>query len=310
MKLLFFAENPGQLADGAGLISHLSKVSGEVEAYALVLGEPKEHNYKQFKKIYYVLVERFTPEEAAIILDNLYSQLSPDLVAAPATKNGNDIVARISARHDIPMVTEAIEIEKIDGGFKLVRQILAGRAKAVYTAPAPVALTIPLKKFEAENLETGAEVEEVKPPATARTKIVEVKEKIREAVNIEEAEVVVGVGRGFKKKEDLRLAEELAEYLNGTVGCTRPIAADYGWLSEDRWIGISGKKIRPKLYLAIGISGAPQHMAAVMDAKVIVAVNKDKNAPVFQYADYGVVADLYKFVPILIEKIKERLGGK
>ncbi len=133
-------------------------------------------------------------------------------------------------------------------------------------------------------------------------------EKAREAVNIEEAEIVVGVGRGFKKKEDLKLAEELAELLGGVVGCTRPIAADYGWLSEDRWIGISGKKIKPKLYLAIGISGAPQHMSAVMDSKVIVAINKDKAAPIFQYADYGVVADLYKFVPILIKKIRERLG--
>ena len=119
---------------------------------------------------------------------------------------------------------------------------------------------------------------------------------------------MVGVGRGFKAKEDLDMAFELAKVLGGEVGCSRPIAADYHWLDEDRWIGISGKKIRGKLYIAIGISGAPQHIMAANDVKVIVAINKDKNAPIFEYADYGVVADLYQFLPVFLERLKTRLG--
>ena len=102
------------------------------------------------------------------------------------------------------------------------------------------------------------------------------------------------------------MAEELAEVLNGAVGASRPIVADYGWLPEDAWIGISGKKIRPKLYLAIGISGAPQHITAAMDSKLIIAINNDKNAPIFQYSDYGIVGDLYKILPILIGRLKEK----
>jgi len=100
----------------------------------------------------------------------------------------------------------------------------------------------------------------------------------------------------------------LAEALGGEVGCSRPIAADYKWLDEDRWIGISGKKLRGRLYIAVGISGAPQHIMAANDVKVIVAINKDKNAPIFEYADYGIVGDLYQILPILTRRVRELRG--
>ncbi|PMP96230.1 MAG: electron transfer flavoprotein subunit alpha/FixB family protein, partial [Nitrososphaera sp.] len=128
-----------------------------------------------------------------------------------------------------------------------------------------------------------------------------VEQKRREGVDISSAEIVIGVGRGFRSKDDLNIAFRLAELLGGAVGCSRP----YGWLPEDRWIGISAKKIRPKLYLALGISGAPQHMSGVLDSKLIAAVNKDKNAPIFQYADYGVVGDLYQIVPAMVKRLEE-----
>ena len=96
--------------------------------------------------------------------------------------------------------------------------------------------------------------------------------------------------------------------LGAQIGCSRPIAADLKWLSEDHWVGLSGKKVAPKLYLAIGISGAPQHLAGITDAKIVVAVNNDKSAPIFKNADYGVVADLYEFIPVLIKKLKEKLS--
>ncbi len=305
MKLLFFAENPEQLYDGLAFAKHL----GASEAYAIVYGEISGKNLQGFTKIYRISADKLYTDSVALTVSELYDALGADIVVGPATKNGNDVVARVAALKDIPMVTEVIDAKISNGKAVLTRTVLAGRATTTYEATLPLALTIPLKKFTVEEEPgTGAPVEEIKLSKEPSVSIVDVREKAREAVNIEEAEIVVGVGRGFKKKEDLKLAEELAEILGGVVGCTRPIAADYGWLSEDRWIGISGKKIRPKLYLAIGISGAPQHMSAVMDSKIIVAINKDKNAPIFQYADYGVVADLYKFVPILIKKLRERLG--
>ncbi|MGB9779108.1 MAG: electron transfer flavoprotein subunit alpha/FixB family protein, partial [Candidatus Bathyarchaeales archaeon] len=112
-------------------------------------------------------------------------------------------------------------------------------------------------------------------------------------------------GRGLEKKEDTTLLEELAQILNGQVGNTRPLAEDRKWFTE--WVGLSGHKVKPKLYIACGISGVIQHVAGIRDAKVIVAINKDENAPIFEVADYGVVGDLYQILPALKETLKKQL---
>lgn len=126
---------------------------------------------------------------------------------------------------------------------------------------------------------------------------------IGEGVKLEEADIVIGGGRGIRKKEDLEMLKELANLLRGAWGVTRPLAADYGWASE--WIGISGISIRPKLYIAIGISGQPQHTSGIRESKVIVAINKDTEAPIFKFTDYGVIGDLYQVLPKLIERLKK-----
>ena len=130
-----------------------------------------------------------------------------------------------------------------------------------------------------------------------------------EDVNVEDAEIIVSCGRGFKKKEDIKLIDGLAEVLKGkTIGCSRPIAADLKWLSEDHWIGLSGHKVKPKLYIATGISGQIQHIAGMRDSGIIVAINKDPEALIFKSADYGIVGDLYEVVPKLTAAIKEKMG--
>jgi electron transfer flavoprotein alpha subunit len=301
-RALMFTDDPAYLTDLAGFAKEFN-----LEAIAITAGKRDDVSsraYTVFTKIYHV-GERVFTDQLVSVLSRLFDEVKPDLVVGPATKNGNEVAARLAARKSLAMLTEVVEVSLKQSEAKLVRQVLGGRSLAVVYSKIPVALTIPPRKWSYEG-KVGAPLESIEPPPTSY-KLIEMKEKVREAINIEEAEVVVGVGRGFRRKEDLRLAEELAELLGGVVGCTRPIAADYGWLSEDRWIGISGKKIRPKLYIAIGISGAPQHMAATMDSRIIVAINKDRNAPIFQYADYGVVADLYQFVPVLIKKLKERM---
>lgn len=130
---------------------------------------------------------------------------------------------------------------------------------------------------------------------------------VEEGVKLDEADVVVGGGRGLRKKEDLKLLKELASILGGAWGVTRPLAADYGWAPE--WIGISGASINPKLYIATGISGQPQHTSGIRGSKVIVAINMDSEAPIFKFADYGIVGDLYQIIPKLIEKLKEIKEG-
>ena len=141
------------------------------------------------------------------------------------------------------------------------------------------------------------------------SKILNIKELKSEGVNVENAQIIVSCGRGLKKKEDIRLVSELADTLKGrTVGCSRPIAADLKWLSEDHWIGLSGHKVKPKLYVACGISGQIQHIAGMRDSGVIVAINKDPEALIFKSADYGIVGDLYEVLPKLTTAIKEKIG--
>ncbi|MET1128368.1 MAG: electron transfer flavoprotein subunit alpha/FixB family protein [Thermoproteota archaeon] len=300
MRILAAADGARYLADLAGFAKSL----GEAKAVAVVLGpreEAEKRAYDVFEKVVVV------PPEAHLdglyqALSKLYEEQSPDMVVGVSTKNSNTVLARLAAARGIPMYTEAVEVS-VEGGTATVRrQVMGGKAFAVYKASLPIAATVPKGKFSYDGA-VDAPIEELQA-LQPRVKVVSVEEKAVGGIDLESAEIVVGVGRGFRSKEDLALAEELAKLLGGVVGATRPIVADYGWLGEDRWIGISGKKIKPKVYIAIGISGAPQHMAAAMDSKIIVAINKDKNAPVFEYADYGVVADLYKFLPTLIEKLK------
>jgi electron transfer flavoprotein alpha subunit len=138
----------------------------------------------------------------------------------------------------------------------------------------------------------------------SRIAIVERKEKLRGEGGLEEAPIIVAAGRGFREKKDLQLLEELSDVLGAKVGCTRPIAADSGWLDE--WIGISGLKVGPRLYIACGISGTVQHAAGIRDAQIIVSINKDEAANIFELSDYGVVGDLYKVLPALTKALKSR----
>ncbi|RUM46754.1 MAG: electron transfer flavoprotein subunit alpha/FixB family protein [Hyperthermus sp.] len=306
MRMLGFTYNEEGLGELAGLAAALG-----LEAYALAVGSRDsvaDYSYSVFKRIYYA--PRMSTDQAFAVISDLYDKIKPDMIVAPSLKDNTTVLAMLASNKKLAMFTEAFGIVLMEGKIRAKRRVMGGRAEAYYEASTPIALTIARGYYAPPaSSEKGAGLEEVKPPASKLTILsVEVKEK--GSVDLESASIVVGVGRGFRRKEDLRLAEQLASLLNGVVGASRPIVADYGWLSEDRWIGISGKKIKPKIYIAIGISGAPQHMAAVMDAETIVAINKDKNAPVFQYADYGVVADLYKFVPKLIEKLREKLGGR
>jgi electron transfer flavoprotein alpha subunit len=139
----------------------------------------------------------------------------------------------------------------------------------------------------------------------AKTEVVETKPLETSNVRIEEAELIVSCGRGLEKKDDRVLLDELAAVLCGQVGCSRPLAEDRKWFSE--WVGLSGHKVKPKLYIACGISGVIQHVAGIRDAKVVVAINKDEQAPIFEVADYGVVGNLYEILPALKEALKKQL---
>ncbi len=260
---------------------------------------------------YGVKVYKLDTESPEVLFEGvkkLYEELKPQVVTGVTSKNLRDALSRLAGLYDLPMATDVYEVKLGDGFVEYKRNILSAKAVATEKAPTPAILLLAPRKYKPVEKAGGGSVEELKVDVEPKVKRVDVKAKEKGGVNLEEAEIIVSVGRGFKKKEDLKLAFELAELLGAQIGCSRPIAADLKWLSEDHWVGLSGKKVAPKLYIAIGISGAPQHIAGITDAKIVVAINKDKSAPIFKNADYGVVADLYEFLPVLIKKIKEKKG--
>lgn len=294
----------GSIPDLRESVSAAKLVGGEI--VALVYGkaaESAEEAAKYVGKLY--KVPTYVPDPIFAAVKKVYEAEKPDIVLGHGTKNNRDVLSRLAGLYDLPMATDVIKLEPGEGEVVYERGFLSERAIAREKIPLPAVVLVNPKVFQPAEAEGQAEIVEI-PVEEGPVRLVGKKEKQLSGINLEEAEIIVGVGRGFKKKEDLKLAFELAELLGAQVGATRPIAADYKWLPEDAWIGISGKRVAPKLYIAIGISGAPQHMAGVSNAKVIVAINKDKSAPIFKFADYGVVADLYQFLPVLIKKLREK----
>ncbi|MCE4606157.1 MAG: electron transfer flavoprotein subunit alpha/FixB family protein [Desulfurococcales archaeon] len=301
MKILVFAVNEKDLPEAVGAASTLG---GEVYvAGSGIPGNIMSEIAKGAKKAF--IIKADTPEQIAQGLGKVYDSVNPDLTITVTAKNVRDAVSRLAAKKNVPFAVDALSFTVEDSKLTIERGILSGRAVAKISLPLPGIISLPPRKFKPATIgDQAVEVEEITVDGESSVKVVERKPKEKGGVNLEEAEIIVSVGRGFKSKEDLKLAFELAELLGAQIGCSRPIAADLQWLSEEHWVGLSGKKVAPKVYLAIGISGAPQHLAGIIDAKIVVAVNKDKSAPIFKNADYGVVADLYKFVPVLMEKIK------
>lgn len=224
------------------------------------------------------------------------------LVMVGATKKGKDIGPRLAAHLDWPYAPEAIELSG-GGGWTVSRMVLSGNSKATYSLGANAVVSAMPKAFEAGAAPAGSVSASGIPPSPV--KVVGKKEKAHSDFDLGSAAVVIGVGRGFKKKEDISLAEDLAKvFPGGAVGCSRPIAADLKWLGEEHWIGLSGHAIKPKAYIACGVSGQIQHVAGIRGSKLIVAINSNKDAPIFQVADYGVVGDLYQVLPKLTQLLK------
>ena len=222
------------------------------------------------------------------------------LVLVGHTKKGKDVGPRVAAHLEWPYAAECQSIAAANG-WTVERMVLSGNSKATYTMGANAVCTANPKTFEGSG--SGAAV--TGSAAASKVKVVGKKEDKHGDFDLGAAPVVVGVGRGFKSQGDLKLADELAKaFPGGAVGCSRPIAADLKWLGEEHWIGLSGHQIKPKAYIAVGVSGQIQHIAGIRGAKLIVVVNTNKDAPIFQVADYGVVGDLYQVLPKMTQLLK------
>ena len=243
---------------------------------------------------------------------NLIREEKPEIVLIGATPLGRSLAPRIAAALKTGLTADCIDLQLDENGELIqVRPAFTGNLIAhIKTSTRPVMTTVRYKVFKARERDPtrkGDIVEkEVEIVKDVGVRVVR-KEPV-EVVNISDAEIIVSGGRGLKKPEDLKILGELANLLGGVVGASRPLV-DEGWISKDHQVGFSGNIVRPKLYLACGISGSPQHLAGMRDSEIIVAINIDPSAPIFNVADYGIVGDLYEIIPKLIEKLKNRKRG-
>jgi electron transfer flavoprotein alpha subunit len=264
-------------------------------------------------KVYLVnnqALAHFQIEAYLSVLHNLAVNYKPEIILIGSTRNGKPLAARLATRLEAGCVPDCNRLSVGDERRLVGERITYGgnaAAKITFKAKPQIA-TVPARAFEkpepkdhsGQLVKLDVKIEE------SRTEIVETKPLEVSSVRIEDADVIISCGRGLGKKEDRALLDELATVLCGQVGCSRPLAEDRKWFTE--WVGLSGHKVKPKLYIACGISGVIQHVAGIRDAKVIVAINKDEQAPIFEVADYGVVGNLYEILPALKEAIKKQLG--
>ncbi len=231
-----------------------------------------------------------------------------DVILLSGDRRGRELVGQVAHRVGGSSAVDASGLSVSGGNLIVERMTFGGKAIAVEELALPAVVSVQKGKFKP--LEEGEpSIREISPPSMERRiQVVERREKPKVGVPLDKADIVVAVGRGFRRKEDLKLAYDLADVLGGVVGATRPVAADLKWMDEEVWIGISGVRISPKLLIVVGASGQQQFAAGIMDSKVVVAINNDPKAPIFEQSDYGVVMDLYEFLPVLTEKLRKLKG--
>ena len=282
---------------------------------AVMLGKDVKQNVSNLseyaKKVLLVedtRLENFNSEAYQKVLSNLIQDRKPLLTMIGHTSFGVDLAPRLAAALNLPLVTDCIDLAFENGNLSVTRQMYGGKVnvEATVRKSESYIVTIRQASFAAQK-PTPAEgqIVEVPTPLTediTSKRFIQYVLPLPGGVDIAAAEKLVGIGRGIKDATSMPMMEELAKILGAVLACSRPIV-DKGWLPTDRQVGGSGKTVKPKLYIAIGISGAFQHVLGMKNSDLVIAINKDPNAPIFSFADYGIVGDLFKIVPALKTKL-------
>lgn len=249
----------------------------------------------------------YSPEPYLQVLENLLQERAPFLLLMGHTAAGMDLAPALAVRHSIPFVSDCLDAELHDRHLEVKRQIYGGKIDAEICMKPSDRYLITLRPGSFSNSVTQGEAAQqiaIDPPAAwgeCRRNFLEYVEAALADVDISAADILVSVGRGIGKPENIPMIQEFADTIGATLSCSRPVA-DKGWLPKGRQVGTSGKTVHPKIYLALGISGAFQHQAGMKHAETIIAVNKDARAPIFNVAHYGIVGDLFQVIPVLKEK--------
>ena len=290
---------------------------------AVVVGEnsgtiAQEIANKNVAKVYAIESAKLTPyapDGFSAALKTFIEQKQPRLVLMPHTYQVRDFAPKLATAMGRTVISDATGYRKDGDRVLFTRQMFQGKfaADVAFTGPAPHFATFQAGAFRADKIESGAAapIETVQAEISdgmVRNKPEEVFKEAKQAVDLSQAEIIVSVGRGIKEQKNIDLAKQLAEALGGEIAASRPIC-DAGWLPMDRQIGSSGQTVAPKLYLALGISGAIQHLVGMKGSRAIIAINKDSEAPIFEIADVAVIGNLFDIVPPLIEEVKKAKAG-
>ncbi len=291
-----------------GLVEFSRKIADEIIG---IIASPNFEEQISFyshagvKKVYKLQGE-INIDNIVDLITHVANELKPGIIVFSNTKINKIIAPRVAQRISSCYLNDVSDVKFSDN--KLLYQVQTLGSMAIKVIE-PLTTTV-IVTFSPPVIKSvqgvGAKVEVIEIQSNVHgVKIIDRIKKIAESVNIEDADIIISVGRGLKSKDDLNIIYELAKILNAEVGCSRPLATDLKWMDESRWIGLSGKKVKPRLYIAIGISGQPQHIAGINKSKIIVSINKDENAPINKNADYVVVADLYQVIPELINILRK-----
>jgi electron transfer flavoprotein alpha subunit len=285
--------------------SGMAAIAGEVAA-------------KKVAKVYAIesaKLNPYTPDAFVHALQQFLEKHPAKLVLMPHTYQVRDFVPKLATALQTTAISDVIGVKHENGKLLFTRQMFQGKfvADVSFAGSGPCFVTFQNGSFRADKVEAGAAAAPIEtvnidiPEGVVRNKPQEVFKEAKQAVDLTQAEIIVSVGRGIKEQKNIELAKQLADALGGELAASRPIC-DNGWLPMDRQIGSSGQTVAPKLYLALGISGAIQHIVGMKGARSIVAINKDSEAPIFEIADFAVVGNLFDIVPPLIEEVKKAKG--
>ena len=279
----------------------------------------KEVAAKKVSKVYAVespRLEPYTPDAFSAALKQFMESKQPKLVLMPHTYQVRDFAPKLTAALNRALISDAVGYKYEGGKLLFTRQMFQGKfaADVSFVGDGPYFATFQNGAFRGDQVQLGdaaAPVETVNvdiPDGVVRNRPEAPFKEAKQAVDLTQAEIIVAVGRGIKEQKNIEIAKQLADALGGEIAASRPIC-DSGWLPMDRQVGSSGQTVAPKLYLALGISGAIQHVVGMKGARTIIAVNKDSEAPIFEIADVAVIGNLFDIVPPLIEEVKKAKGA-
>lgn len=255
------------------------------------------------------MLEHYNADTYLVALEEVILSRNPSIIMMGHTAMGMDLAPALAARLNIPVVTDCLEIGWEGGGLTALRQVYGGKVDQRLLLRPTEQYIVTIRpgslSVEGERGACGVKVEKIPPPSWDKLRgrsFLEYLSLDQEDVDISEADILVSIGRGIGKPENIPIVEAFAQKIGATLSCSRPVA-DKGWLPKSRQVGTSGKTVRPKLYIALGISGAFQHQAGMKNSGTIIAINKDPKAPIFKVAHYGIVADIFQVLPVLSQKL-------